>query len=458
MKIHKNNVKLYFKDKNTIIALCLLFVFLCAFLISFAPFATSVKGISEMFSTSKIQDLYSNNYSTIYVVDEDNVLHYSFDKRIPGHLNEYAEITSLDNEYGDATTHYYNFITIDYDFGNIVKVDGFRDNAFGLDGYTLVLTEINDLYMLYNNTTTFVKILSDVIDVDAGYTNFTVLTKDHKVYEFIQKGAYLYRFDPQVDHVEKIATQGHLRVDDIESTNDRQYTSYYVTQQNEIIQNQMTIDYDRLHLYAQQDVNEIIKDIQEEGIIQTQTLLTDIDVQTICSIENATFVFTNQQQLYAIGNNYIDEDYGIFGVGEGVDSYSTFTLIPHGLNNIEKIYTTGPFALVIQTTSDFYYSGNIGYENSSTFKRITEFGDIDQIIGGYYSTIVLKDEIVYYIDYEDNNHLVRMYDNFIVQYVIKYLSLFLMVMTLFYLVVYFFEQNGKYNRYFKRRYQDESNE
>ena len=80
MKIHKNNVKLYFKDKNTIIALCLLFVFLCAFLISFAPFATSVKGISEMFSTSKIQDLYSNNYSTIYAVDEDNVLHYSFDK------------------------------------------------------------------------------------------------------------------------------------------------------------------------------------------------------------------------------------------------------------------------------------------------------------------------------------------------------------------------------------------
>ena len=71
MKIHKNNVKLYFKDKNTIIALCLLFVFLCAFLISFAPFATSVKGISEMFSTSKIQDLYSNNYSTIYAVDED---------------------------------------------------------------------------------------------------------------------------------------------------------------------------------------------------------------------------------------------------------------------------------------------------------------------------------------------------------------------------------------------------
>ena len=456
MKIHKNNVKLYFKDKNTIIALCLFFVFLCAFLISFAPFATSVKGISELFSTSKVKDLYSNNYSVIYAVDEDDVLHYSFNKSSPGHLNEYAGIESLDNEYGDATSHFYNFITIDYDFGNIVKVDGFRDNVFGLDGYTLVLTEINDLYLLYNNAEAFVKILSDVIDVDAGYANFTVLTKDYQVYEFILKGGYLYQFNPQIEDVRMISTQGHLKISNDATTDFRQYTSYYVTSQNKVIQNQITVDYNRMHLYSQQDKSEIIKEIQEESLLQTKEMISNLLVKNICSIENATFILTQQQELYAIGNNYIDDDYGIFGIGLGVDSYDTFTPILHGLKDIENIYTTGTFALVLQTKNDFYYSGNIGYASSSTFKKITEFGKIDQIIGGYYSTIVLKDDILYYVDYDNHNEMIRMYDNFIVEYVVKFLSLFLMVMILFYLVVYFFEQNSKYNRYFKRRYEDES--
>jgi len=114
MKIHKENVKLYFKDKNTIIALSLLFVFLCAFFYTLFPSSTAIKGIAELFSTSKIEQIYSNNYSTIYAVDENNKLYYSFDKRVPGHLNNFEGITSLDNEYGDATSHFYNFIVFLY--------------------------------------------------------------------------------------------------------------------------------------------------------------------------------------------------------------------------------------------------------------------------------------------------------------------------------------------------------
>ena len=459
MKIHKNNVKLYFKNKNTITALCLLLVFIIVFCITFTSFATSIKGVAEMFSSAKIEQIYDNNYSTIYAVDEKNRLYYSYNKNSPGHLNNYADISSLENEYGDATSHFYNFIMIDYKFsGDIIKVDGYRDNAFGLNGYTLVLTEFNDLYILYNNSKTFTLLTTNVIDFDAGYENFTVLTKDHQVYEYIQKGAYFYRIDTQMFDIEKIATQGHKIVN-----NQYQFISYYIDKNQTITENRILIDYNNLHNYEQIDINGTIKEIKDNTIITQQELSIDNskhEIKQICSIENATLILTNDNLIYGIGDNFIEDDYGIFGTGEENrnQQYVQFEKINVAVKNIESIYTTGTFALVIKTkNNEFYYSGNIGYEMSSTFTKINQYGTFDQINGGYYSTIVIKNGIVYYIDYKDNNNLVRMYDNFIVQTLMKYISLFLIVMTVLYLIIYFFEENSKYNRYFKRRYQDEEN-
>lgn len=457
MKIHKENVKLYFKDKNTIIAVSLLFVFLCAFFYTLFPSSTAIKGIAELFSTSKIEQIYSNNYSTIYAVDENNKLYYSFDKRVPGHLNNFEGITSLDNEYGDATSHFYNFISLSYEFSSkIVKVDGFRDNMFGLEGYTLILTEFNELYALYNNSKKIIQIASDIIDMDAGYFNFTVLTKENKVYEYINKNAYFYRIDPHQDNVKMISTQGQKKIED--NLNEFISISYYVTDDNKLIKNSIVLYYNIIERYdhIETSMPETF-DIIQENINHQQIIKEDVHIKQICSIENTTLYLTSNQEVYGIGDNYMDEDIGIFGVNEK-KSYEIPTKLNLPIKNIQTIYTSGPFGLILKSDDAYYYSGNVGFDHSTTFKKINQFGKMDTIITSLYTTIVIKKGIVYYINYDSNNQFVRMYDNFIVHYIVRYVSVFLIVMTLFYLVLYFIEENKKYNRYFKERYRNEKNE
>ena len=459
MKIHKENVKRYFKDKHTITALVLLFCFLCVFFVSLTNFATSIKGIVELFSNHKIADVYTNNYSVVYAVDEDNTLYYSYNKLNKGHLNSYEGIEPLDNEYGSATTHYYNFISISYKFNSkIVKVDGFRDSMLATDGYTLVLTKNKELYVLYESIqqgAPWLKIADNIIDFDVGYQNFTTLNSNHQVVEYFHKDAYFYMLETQTNNINKIASQGHKK----NTENQNVYISYYVTDSNQIIQNKITIDYDKL-VPVNCETTEIpaVKKLDRNEInIESKTLNIVTDVKQILAIENATIILNNNNEIYAIGDNYIgdtyvEEDSGIFG--NDVRSYDEFTLIASNIKNVKSISTGGPFCLLIYTKNGIYYSGNVGYETSNEFKKINKYGKIDEIYPSYYSTIVLKKGIVYYINYDEGNSFTRMYENYIMKYIVRYVSLFLSVMTLFYLVVYFCEENSRYNRYFKRRYEE----
>lgn len=459
MKIHKENVKRYFKDKNTITALVLLFCFLCVFIVSLTHFATSIKGVVELFSHKKIEQVYTNNYSVIYAVDEDNTLYYSYNKLSMGHLNAYEGIEPLENEYGDATSHYYNFISISYKFNHdIVKVDGFRDGTLAIDGYTLVLTDHQELYVLYaaiQQGSPWLKIADNIIDFDVGYQNFTVINNEHRVYEYIHKDAFFYQIEIGQENIIKVATQGHQRKDQSYI-----YSSYYVNNEQQIIKNQIEIDYDKIQTLPYEEtqvaaVRKITLDLEQ---VQTQKVnCPATTIKQILAIENATFVLDDKQKIYAIGNNYINDDFveedvGIFG--NDVRQYDEFTPIAQDINHVVKITTGGPFCLIIKTTHGFYYSGNIGFEHTTQFKKITNYGTFDEIFPGLYSTIVLKKGIVYYINYENHNSLIRMYENYFVKYIVRYVSLFLVIMTLFYLVVYFKEENDRYNRYFKRRYEE----
>ena len=139
-------------------------------------------------------------------------------------------------------------------------------------------------------------------------------------------------------------------------------------------------------------------------------------------------------------------------------SYEIPTKLNLPIKNIQTIYSSGPFGLILKSNDAYYYSGNVGFDHSTIFKKINQFGKMDTIITSLYTTIVIKKGIVYYINYDSNNQFVRMYDNFIVHYIVRYVSVFLIVMTLFYLVLYFLEENKKYNRYFKERYRNEKNE
>lgn len=456
MKIHKENVKLFFKDKKTITSLVLLFVFLCSFLITFFDFATSIKGITEVFNTTKIEKIFSNNYSVIYAVDDENTLFYSYNRSFKGHLNTHEGVESLDFDYGDATSHHYNFLSVSHKFDSeIIKVDGFRDNSFGLNGYTLVLTKNKNLFVLYDHVAVgapLIKLASNIRDFDVGYANFSVITTTNEVYEYINKDAYFYRIDTQAENIKYVSNQGHKK----DENDNYCYTSYYVDENDIIYQNKITLNYTTLHAYETKQITKEVKEIENiTNIYKKETIYFDRIVDSICSIENSTFVLTKDDEIYAIGDNYIDDDIGIFGIDEKIN-YNHFKKLDFKQTNIKKIYTSGPFGLFIVTKKGYYYSGNVGFDNTQCFKKLTQFKEFDYLISSFNTTIIIENDVIYYVDYDNNNKVVRMYNSFFVGTILRYVLLFLTVMTLFYVLYYFYEENRKYNRYFKRRYENEN--
>lgn len=441
MKVSKDSMKFVFKRKESYIAFSFLLFFLILFSSTFIPKFNEFKGIRNFTSSVSIQQFYSNNSSIIYAVGEDNRLYYSFNKQYKGHLNTLANIQDLNNEYGDAMKYYYNFIQIDYYFPHrIIKVDGFRDNMNGNNGYTFVLDEIGNLYVLYEGAKQPLILQRNIQDFDIGYFNSILYHSDNSISYLIKKGNLFYRtYTENKDEVKFISTQGYKEVEE-----NYVLRSYYVDMNNQLYQNEMVIDYKNLPYETIDTTVSCLKDIQVmvQATLIPSVSYNDEPILQLLSIENTTIMRTNQH-LYGLGDSFYEEYSGILGIAEKLENL-TIRTIPYEFSDMEYIYTTGPFALIVKAKDGFYCLGFLEKENIYAFQKIEQYGKIQYIIGSYNSVIVLKNKVLYRVE---DGKLMNLYNHESLIKIIRYIVVFLLVMNGIYIMMLFFEETKKYNRY-----------
>lgn len=440
MKISKESLKFTFKRKESYIAISFFVLFLLSFLSSFLNVMNEYKGIRDFTNSVKVKDIYSNNSSIIYVVGEDNNLYYSFNKKYKGHLNYYAGIETLDNEFGDATKNYYNFIKIDYQFINsIIKVDGFRDDVDGNNGYTLILDSIGNLYAIYGDIKKPIIIERNVKDFDVGHENFAVFHFDNTITEFVFKNRFFYSYKND----NSLLLNKQLRFISVQGGN----ISYYVDYDNQLYEAKSLIDYENMNNYEIESTTiDYIKNIKNPIYtieIVDKTLYNNEEILQIESIEKTTIIRTIYS-LYGRGDSFYYEYGGIFATSSRLEN-SPMYRIDYNVENIEKMYLCGSFALIIKQEDDFYYTGNLFGYNVDEFKKIDNFGRIDYVIGNYSSVIIFKDNVIYRIG--DSGKLENLYDHKLVVLLVRYISLFILLMIFLYIIMMFVDETKRYNRY-----------
>lgn len=446
MKVSKESLKFVFKRKETYISFSILVLLIIIFCLTYVKSFNNFKGIRDFNKSVDIEEIYNNNSSIIYAIGEDNNLYYSFNKKYQGHLNTMTGIESLDDEYADATMHYYNFIKIDYQFPHkIINVDGFRDDIFGNNGYTLVLDEIGDLYVLFDGVNKPTIIERNVKYFDVGYFNFSVVYYNNQISEFIKKGNVFYRYQTNIlDNVKSISAQGYKKINDSQKY---LIKSYYLNDKNQFFQMDLQIDYEGILNYTIENTdNNLLKNIKNLDFEITEidvNLYDNEQIKQILSIENSTIVLTDKN-LYGIGDNYYDVYKGIFATSEEIEE-ALFYKIMTNLENIEYIYTSGPFALIIKCEDGFYYTGNLNGKNQTGVTKVNMFGKIEKIVANYSSVIVIKNKVIYRVG--ESGNLENIYNHDLIIKLIRYLSVFFLVADLFYMLLLFCEETKKYNRY-----------
>ena len=104
--------------------------------------------------------------------------------------------------------------------------------------------------------------------------------------------------------------------------------------------------------------------------------------------------------------------------------------------------------MIIDTNKGIYYLGDIKYFNNQD--RLTKFEyTTNKIYASRNSLIYLDEKGFLKIYNEDTNSFDVMYQKTLLKEIIKYFSLFVIGMTLFYIILSFIESNKRYNRYFK---------
>ena len=97
-----------------------------------------------------------------------------------------------------------------------------------------------------------------------------------------------------------------------------------------------------------------------------------------------------------------------------------------------------------------YYVGDLKFTESKDYINFEKLNINNGLIYGGKNSTFLFDEkgYIYKLNNKTNNYEV-FYQRTLLKYAIRYLSVFLIAMTLLYLVIAFFESNKRYNRYFK---------
>ena len=421
----KRNVSMYIKEKSTITALSFLLFFIVVFSLSLIDSLWYKKGISDEFENYKITYMNSNNNSVIYAAS-DNVMFYSQNKEHESTLNNFTGVEAYTNAYVGANYKPYNFVRIDYVFPSKIKeIKGITDNLIGEGGETYILTEDGGLYTISSRSNKVENLLSNVkkfeVKYDSTLNKNTLLVLDNN------NLLSLYYFDYQI-LVKHELYQGYIE-------------EFYLMGKDNIF---IRIDDDLFCIWMKEtDKYEYIDDYPYDyKIFKNNYFLehTEYRSEKLVNIGDSYYsLYNNEIEYFEYDKekkDFIKYDNGKYSKKYRLES------------NIEDIYVTGFKSLIVKTEDGIYYLGDIKYYNSED--TLTKFEYTNNNIYASRNSLIYLDKKGYLNIYnEDTNSFDVMYQKTLLKGLIKYFSLFVVVMTLFYLILSFAESNKRYNRYFK---------
>ena len=419
----KRNLKMYIKEKSTIIALVCVVIFVIVSSLTFIDSLSYKKGISENFKNYEIDFIETNHSNVVYAVSGNN-LFYSQDKEETSTLNEFAGIYDLSNEYGSPTSNLYNFIRINYNFVSGIKdVVSAPDNQLGQYGETWVLTNDNYLYLISSRSKTVDLVHRNVSKFFVYQKSFSscsyLLLDDHN-------NLYKCKLDNNTFYKQYLLNS---EIDSFAIVGDENKNESIIYKSNN-------------------NVYSIICDFEEENLSYSKEQRTSYDVVTcdasmLININNLDF---NYEKILSTNiNTYIKENGKLYELILNNQNVKKELLLDE---NIEDFYASGK-ALIIKTENKDYYIGKMsGFEYSDTLKEL----DIDNkkmsIYGSDNAVFLLDNKGRLFLYDKKAKQFNIMYERTITKLTIRYLSIFIVVMTLFYLIAAFLESNKRYNRYF----------
>ena len=416
----KRNFKMYVKNKETKIAFGFFMAFLLIIAITFIPSVNLVHGVRDDFTSEKIEVFYSNNYDTTYLVGSKNNVYYSQYKGFENsHLNKFADIEDLSNEYGDATTHEYNFIKLDLSIDSpIIKVGGLVDNINGGGGYTLILTQDGHLYYLSSTTKTLTLLLNDIVDFNIMYHNVLIKDKQNNLnYYYIEDARCLYKIDLNIQNANQYFFTDYNNEDNL--------FAFMYQVDNEIYK--LSMKYEK----EEQPINENYPVIELNGMDKTTTQISNIGIiSKTASVDENTLILNDKNELYYYDN------------GE-------FSIIDFD-NKVDDIYACGAYAFIVKSNKQTYYLGDIKIDEDVSFDHLKKLDyDNKEFYASSNGVFIYKNNILYLYN-EKTNTFDGMYVNFFFSYVARYFSIFVCVMIIIYFLMSYYEASKRYNRYFSK--------
>ena len=421
----RRNLSMYIKEKSTITAFVFLIIFLILTSLSFIDSLWYKKGIHDEFEKYNITYMSSNNNSVIYAAS-NNIMFYSQNKEHESTLNNFTGVEAYTNAYVGANYKPYNFVRIDYTFpSNIKEIKGTPDNLIGEGGETYILTEDGGLYSISSRSKTVENLFSNVkrfdVKYDATLNKNTILILDNN------NLLSLYYFDFQ------ILVKRELY--------DKNIDDFYLCDKDKII---ARINEDLFYIYLN-DVEEyqyVDKYPYDYKIYKGNYYLEHINFKS-------NKLLNYGDSFYSLYNNEIsyfeyDKEKKDLVKFDNDKTIKTYTLN----KNIKDIYITGYKTLIVKAEDEIYYLGDIKHFNSE--EKLTKFECTNNYIYSSRNSLIYLNEKGYlYIYNEETNTFEVMYQKTLLKEIVKYFSIFVTVMTLFYLIMSFTEANGRYNRYFK---------
>lgn len=416
----KRNLKVFIKEKSTITALFFVLSFLLSFLLTLIPQLSYKTGISDTFKNYEITYMSSNNYSVVYAAS-DKYLFYSQSKKQASSLNNFAHIEDYSNEYGSATSNYYNFIKIDYRFSDtIIDVQGISDNMLGQGGETFILTKNNYLYSISERSKMVDLISRDIkqISIKRDYSN------QKNIYLLLDTNNILYKcyFESHVFYKEKILNKDIDQFYYIESKED--VDSYLIVSDNKLFILKVN---GKEKTYTEENGINYVNKVCD---LTNYSSLTDLDIKAdkLINLDDAFYVLKDKK-VYSLQT---DNQYSLTQINCSED--------------VIDIYTTGENAIIAKAQENIYYYGDLKFfESNNEFELLNAKG----IVQGSRNALFVLDEKGRIKMYDkESKQFEVMYKRVILNNIFKYTSLFAIVMVIIYLFVSFAELNERYNRYF----------
>ena len=298
---------------------------------------------------------------------------------------------------------------------------GIYDDMLGDKGETFILTEQNNLYLISQRSNSVQFLLKDVKDFQVKYDN----TLKKEVYLILDTNNILslYFFDNNTLKKHDIYDK---KIDNFYYVNNNGKDNVLINQDNKLsilsfnVFNNDSISYENVITYSYLVA-------QSKTDLNIKINSTNIEVDKIIEINDKYFYLKNNNVYELI-----------------LDSNITSNLINFE-NKILDIYATGEDACIAICNDGLYYLGTL--ENYQT--NYEQFNSLNinkgKVYGNRNSVILLDNNQKLYLNKQGK--FVGMYKNIFTTIILRYVSIFVLVMVLFYIILSFIEDNKRYNRY-----------